>query len=391
MTAEVRVVGLFAGIGGIELGLRRAGLEAVHLNEIDERARAVLADQFSGVELSTDVRAMTKLPASDVVTAGFPCTDISQAGRKTGISGSQSGLVNEVFRLLESARRPPRWLVLENVSYMLRLDKGRAMQHIIRSLEALGYRWAYRVVDARSFGLPQRRQRVIVVASRIEDPRTVLFADDATVEFNDTIGPVDDRHAYGFYWTEGLRGLGWARDAVPTIKGGSALGIPSPPAIWFPDTGDVGTPQVEDGERLQGFPPGWTLPAVAAGARVGVRWKQIGNAVCVPMSEWVGRRLIDPGEPVDRDWTMQFTGARWPTAAFGGNGKIFCAQVSTTPSATDYSLRKFLALPVKPLSEKATRGFLSRAVTGNLRFSDGFLHSLRAHLDVMRDLGGRAP
>jgi DNA (cytosine-5)-methyltransferase 1 len=129
---------------------------------------------------------LRSLPKVDVVSAGFPCQDLSQAGRTQGIAGVQSGLVGEVFRLI--SRRHPTWLVLENVRFMLHLDRGRAMKFLVETLEAMKYRWAYRVVDSRFAGVPQRRQRVILVASRKEDPRTVLFSEDA--------GPRDD-HCYG--------------------------------------------------------------------------------------------------------------------------------------------------------------------------------------------------
>lgn len=373
------VAGLFAGVGGIEEGLHRAGHRTVFLNEIDDRARTVLSAHFPDTELTTDVREITALPDVDIVAAGFPCTDISQAGRKVGIGGEASGLVDEVFRLLRTAS--PTWLVLENVSYLLRLDRGNGMRHLVRSLEDLGFRWAYRVVDARSFGVPQRRQRVLFVASRTEDPRAVLFADNhAGEDFKDPVGEVDPSRGYGFYWTEGLRGLGWVHDAVPTIKGGSTIGISSPPAIWFPSTGEVGTPQIEDGERMQGFPTGWTLPTISTGAREGFRWKQVGNAVCVPMSEWLGRRLADPGELVDGDWSVEVTGPRWPSAAYGHGGQRWVAPVGMRPVNEPFALKKFLDLPLKPLSHRATTGFLSRAARSTtLRFPDGFLDSLHEH------------
>lgn len=379
MSNAMSIAGLFAGIGGIEEGLHRAGHRAVFLNEIDGLARNVLSAHFPDTELTTDVREIKALPEVDIVTAGFPCTDISQAGRKVGIRGEASGLVDEVFRLLRDAS--PTWLVLENVSYLLRLDAGNGMRHLVRALEGLGFRWAYRVVDARAFGLPQRRQRVLLVASRTEDPRAVLFADNHDAdEFKDPIGEVDRSRAYGFYWTEGLRGLGWVHDAVPTIKGGSTIGIASPPAIWLPSTGEVGTPQIEDGERMQGFPPGWTLPTTTGGAREGFRWKQVGNAVCVPMSEWLGHRLADPGEPVPGDWSVKLTGRRWPLAAYGENGQSWIAPVGMRPLNETFALRKFLDLPLKPLSHRATTGFLSRAARSTtLRFADGFLESLRDH------------
>ena len=121
---------------------------------------------------------MSAIPECDVITAGFPCQDLSQVGRTKGISGSESSLINEVFRLLVSAPTKVRWLVLENVPFMLRLQRGRAIQEITQSASRLGWQWAYRTVDTRAFGLPQRRRRVILLASRSEDPRPILLGQD---------------------------------------------------------------------------------------------------------------------------------------------------------------------------------------------------------------------
>src|SRR5205823_9371065 len=117
------------------------------------------------------------------------------------------------FRL--ASKSDIRWLLLENVPFMLQLDRGRAMRFLTRSLEELGFQWAYRVIDTRAFGLPQRRKRVILLASRTEDPREALFAGDRGEPNEPT--SFDDL-ACGFYWTEGTRGLGWAVDAIPTLK-----------------------------------------------------------------------------------------------------------------------------------------------------------------------------
>jgi DNA (cytosine-5)-methyltransferase 1 len=167
-------VGLFAGIAGIEEGLRRAGWQTELLCEIDPVARTVLRQQFPRVKISKDIRELIRLPRVDLVTAGFPCQDLSQAGTTRGIDGRKSGLVREVFRLLARRERAPKWVLLENVPFMLQLDGGRAMRVITTGLEELGYMWAYRTVDARAFGVPQRRKRVLILASKTEDPRDVL-------------------------------------------------------------------------------------------------------------------------------------------------------------------------------------------------------------------------
>ena len=284
-----QVAGLFAGIGGFERGLAAAGHETELFCEIDPLARAVLATRFRGIRIHEDICTLESLPRKvDLLVGGFPCQDLSQAGRTAGITGARSGLVGEVFRLL--AARPIAHVLLENVPFMLQLAGGHAMEVILRAFEDLGYRWAYRVVDARSFGLPQRRRRVFFLATLEGDPRDILFADDAgEPEIEDRGEPV----AFGFYWTEGIKGLGWATNAVPTLKGGSTVGVPSPPAVWLP-SGEIVTIGLRDAERLQGLPVDWTLPAEKVGRR-SMRWKLVGNAVSVAVTKWLGQRLAKPG------------------------------------------------------------------------------------------------
>lgn len=374
---SLRVVGLFAGVGGIELGLHQAGHSTELLCELDPAAQAVLRHHFPDVPLVSDVREIAQLPAADVVCAGFPCQDLSQAGRTAGIRGRNSGLVSEVFRLLDTAHS--EWVVLENVPFMLSLERGRAMRHLTDELAHRGYAWAYRIVDTRSFGLPQRRKRVVMVASRLSDPRPALFADEAppTPEADQT------RVACGFYWTEGLRGLGWAVDAVPTLKGGSTIGIPSPPAIRLPFGQGIVTPEIRDAERLQGFQSDWTLPAVENGFKRGARWKLVGNAVSAPVAQWLGENLVSPGrwspdaaEPI-RDV--------WPNAGWGSDGNAFRVASSHWPAnKTPPALLDFLEHPLMPLSERATAGFLARTARSSLRFPPNFLEDVTHHLERIR-------
>jgi DNA (cytosine-5)-methyltransferase 1 len=371
---EHSIVGLFAGVGGLERGLHRAGHKTILLCENDPSASAVLQSKFPDIALHHDVRELAALPVeATLVAAGFPCQDLSQAGQTKGISGARSGLVGEVFRLIERHRTP--WVLLENVPFMLQLARGRAMDVITSRLEELGYRWAYRIVDARAFGLPQRRRRVYLLASLSGDPRNVLFADD--------VGHVEEPRlnghevACGFYWTEGIRGLGWAVDATPTLKGGSTVGIPSPPAILLPNGGVV-MPDVRDAERLQGFPTNWTRAAETVG-RGSMRWKLVGNAVSVPAATWIGRRMATPGR-IREFAVTKIRGTHWPAAAWNiGTGRTSVA-ASEWPVRRKYiPLLDFLRFPPRPLSAKATRGFLGRTERSGLRFPPGFLNALRAH------------
>lgn len=376
---SLKTVGLFAGIGGIERGLELAGHHTLQLCEIDPGARKVLERHFtSGIE--HDIRKIRSFPEADLIAAGFPCQDLSQAGMTAGIAGKQSRLVEEVFKRLRDKKRGPRWLLLENVPFMLQLQRGKAMRYVVDQLEELGFTWAYRIVDARAFGIPQRRQRVLLLASRTEDPRPVLFGEDA----GDALPAFSPDRLCGFYWTEGLRGLGWAVDAVPTLKGGSTIGIPSPPAIWDPLDGSITTPDIRDAERLQGFDADWTSaalldPAVAKGHR----WKLVGNAVSVSVARWVGHRLAQPTGEAPA-WAALKRGVAWPRAAWGNKGKVYSVDVSAWPVRNaQISLREFLKFPRSPLSHRAAAGFLARAKASHLRFEDGFLEDVARHVDRM--------
>lgn len=375
----LKVAGLFAGIGGIELGLDAVGHETTFLCDFDSAAQRVLVEHFPGLPVVGDVREVVALPEVDLIAGGFPCQDLSQAGGTAGIGGEKSGVVSEVFRL--AARSDATWLLLENVPFMLQLDRGEAMRFLTHSLEELGFRWAYRVLDTRAFGLPQRRQRVWLLASRTEDPREVLFVGDE----GEPPTPDDfSELACGFYWTEGVRGLGWAVDAVPTLKGGSTIGIPSAPAIWFTD-GSFGMPDVRDAERLQGFDADWTAPSVADGVRKGARWKLVGNAVSVPVAQWVGERLLDP-RPYDPAGDAELArDAAWPRAAWGADGEVKRADLSAWPVRTEYEhLHEFLVYEAIPLSERAAAGFLKRATASTLNFPDGLLDDVEAHVESLR-------
>jgi DNA (cytosine-5)-methyltransferase 1 len=381
----LQVVGLFAGIGGIELGLGRAEHESRLLCEIEPSAVAVLDERFPQTKKQRDVCEMKTFPkGTDLVSAGFPCQDLSQAGKTAGIGGSRSGLIGEVFRLLDKKR--VEWLLLENVSFMLQLGRGRALDVIMRELERLGYKWAYRVANSRAFGVPQRRERIYILASLRHDPRNVLFVDDMPE-------PRDTRSfrevACGFYWTEGLRGLGWAVDSVPTLKGGSTIGIPSPPAIIFP-SGNIAKPDLRDAERMQGFDEDWTLPAESVVKR-GARWKLVGNAVTVDAAAWIGKRLRKPGAYDPTGDVELGTSESWPIAAWNVGTGRHRAQLSTWPlHLASEPLETFLHHETQDLSVKATAGFLSRAEVAKLRFPSGFLDAVRAHLARMRGESMRA-
>ena len=206
---RLRVGSLFSGIGGFDLGLERAGHRVVWQVEFDERARSVLRRHWPDAAIYEDVRDVggirsgperqaegnrpddgglrssandepsscrsgdtrhdpsrpaTILAPVDLICGGFPCQDLSVAGRRAGLAGDRSGLWHEFHRIVSELA--PTWVLVENVPGLLSSNGGRDLSTIIGGLADLGYMGAYRVVDAQYFGLAQRRKRVFVLASR---------------------------------------------------------------------------------------------------------------------------------------------------------------------------------------------------------------------------------
>lgn len=383
-------VSLFSGIAGMDTGLVTAGGTVVELCEYWEPARRVLGLHLPGVPLAGDIREF--IPAADhrLLAAGFPCVDLSHAGKQAGIFGANSGLVSEVFRIAGVTR--PEWLILENVPNLLRLGRGAGIKLIIDELELLGYSWAYRVLDSRAFGVAQRRNRVIVLASLTPGlaARALLGEDTRSIESFDE---PTQAAASGFYWTEGRRGVGLVRGAVPTLKGGSTLGLPSAPAVWRPGASPgerIVLPSIEDAEVLQGFDRGWTEEAERPG-EPSARWKLVGNAVTVPLARWVGERVVaaDAGEleHVSAEGHPRDARRPWPDAAFGAPGlPVQTAAASRWPALGNLDpLDEILNHEgLRPLSYRATKGFLSRIEESGIRLDDHFLDDLEGHLSAMR-------
>ncbi len=184
-------VSLFSGAGGFEIGFDRAGIQTVLQAESDPWCLQVLARQWPGVERVTDVREVNARSLSggrrhlaragrsanvecvrpqwrnevdspvDLIYGGFPCQDVSVAGQRAGLAGERSGLWSEFRRVLSELR--PRWFCAENVPGLLSSAGGRDFLSILCDVDELGYGVAWAILDARYFGVPQRRRRVFIV------------------------------------------------------------------------------------------------------------------------------------------------------------------------------------------------------------------------------------
>ena len=164
----MRVLDLFTGIGGFTLGLERAGFETVAFCEIEPYAQKVLNKNWPGVKLYDDVRGITaeRLAADgigvDVITGGFPCQDISVAGKGAGIEGKRSGLWSECARLIGELR--PQYAIFENVTNLLNGERGDWFKRVLGDISALGYDAEWHCIPASAVGAHHRRDRVWIVA-----------------------------------------------------------------------------------------------------------------------------------------------------------------------------------------------------------------------------------
>ena len=168
-------VSLFAGVGGFDLAMERNGVEVVANVEIDKQCQKVLAKhfpkakQFSDI---TDVKGSDLIaagfePSRGIITGGFPCQDLSVAGKRAGLVGERSGLFWEIARLIEETKT--EWFILENVPGLLTSNKGKDFGVVIGTMADIGYSLAWRVLDAQHFGVPQRRRRVFILGRRTGD------------------------------------------------------------------------------------------------------------------------------------------------------------------------------------------------------------------------------
>jgi len=336
---------LFAGIGGIDLGLERAGMRTLWQVEIDATARRVLSRHWPDVERHADVRAVGRdsLALVDVIVGGFPCQDLSTAGQRRGFGGTRSVLYYEMTRIVDELRPP--YFLWENVPGLLSSRGRHDFAAVLAEMDRIGYMGGWRVLDARHFGLAQRRRRVFGCFARRDigalsaaeilalgasmrghpAPRREAGQDVAGTPGGGTPsgGPKPDTDAMTLI--PAIANALQERDAkgtdsdtkpgrlIPTFAFNStqimrptdrSIVGPGRPVPTLTQTGlmsvanSVGVRRLTptECERLQGFPDGWT--AAGGDGRLiadSARYRMLGNAVAVPVAEWIGRRMVAHG------------------------------------------------------------------------------------------------
>jgi DNA (cytosine-5)-methyltransferase 1 len=347
----MKVLSLFSGVGGFDLGLERAGMQTVFQCEWDKHATRILERHWPDVPRWDDVSTLTgkhilqHAPVIDIVAWGSPCQDLSVAGKRAGLDGSRSGLFHQGIRIIkelqeETNGKYPRISLWENVYGALSSNKGADFGVILDEMaEAGALVQEWRVLDAQYFGVPQRRRRVFLVsifdsatAARCPNPllpvsqsvrRDTETGGEAQQTATETIeadvGIVD---AIGFSHTQGLSaqpsGVAWPtlrkegsgmavaytlRDREGKPGGGKGLLISTESALTLKGSNDMklfidGEQKILrrltpiECERLMGWPDGWT-----EGQADTHRYQQCGNGVASPVATWIAQHL----QQLDKD------------------------------------------------------------------------------------------
>jgi DNA (cytosine-5)-methyltransferase 1 len=303
-----------SGIGGFRLAFEKAGYQCVYSCEIDEACQKVYFNNFGEIPKSDITQVNIKeIPDFDILTAGFPCQPFSICGKRGGFQDTRGTLFFYICEILETKR--PSVVILENVKHLIHHDKGRTLDIILYALEDLGYLVDYKVLNAKNFGVPQNRERIIIVATK-------------NIKFNfsklNSVHPVPQlqsflcqNHAFEYLRSEeytmidtpkkqasGLIFVGyrnkniWKKGVRPNTHhlsrvhhqpnriysiAGVHPTIPSQETsgrffIYIPEENVVRKLTIKECYRLMGFPNDFIVHS-----NLGECYKQVGNSVCIPM------------------------------------------------------------------------------------------------------------
>lgn len=266
-----RYISMFSGIGGLE----HPAVPPLLLCERDLACQTVLRRRYEGVDVWGDVVGLQHPPKAEVVAGGWPCQDLSSAGTLGGITAKRSGLFFQMLRIAKASGA--HTLVGENVPNLLTINRGQDFRTVLDAVVGEGFRFvAWRVLNARAFGLPQERRRLFVVASKDRDRAMALHASLPGLPLQRSPGM-----ASGFYWTGGKRSICFSPGYAPALKIGATDNKGRAPVAVLLDE-RVRKLSPAECLRLQGFDG---LPT--AGLASSTILRMAGNAVPPPMGHFV--------------------------------------------------------------------------------------------------------
>ncbi|MEA3491384.1 MAG: DNA cytosine methyltransferase [Campylobacterota bacterium] len=306
-TDSIKIIDLFAGIGGIRLGFELASnkkIECVFSSEWNKYSRQTYQANFGLEEIYGDITEVdeNEIPAHDILLAGFPCQPFSQAGLKRGFDDIRGTLFFDIARILEAKK--PKAFLLENVKQLRGHDKGRTLEVIMQTLRDIGYtNVEYNLLKARDFGLPQNRERLYIVGFLDE---AVDFSFPKPLALETRVGDIlDDEIAEKYTISDRLWAGHQRRKRENRLKGkgfGYSIFTHDSPytstisARYYKDGSEILIEQdgknprkitPREASRLQGFPEDFKIPVSDTQA-----YQQFGNSVPVSVIEALAKQML---------------------------------------------------------------------------------------------------
>jgi len=300
----IRIVDLFAGIGGIRLGFEQASedIKCVFTSEINKHAQETYRANFGDNNIYGDITQINPedIPDHDVLLAGFPCQPFSQAGLKKGFKDPRGTMFFYIHNIIE--KKKPAAFMLENVKQLKTHDKGNTLITIMDMLKQLGYHCTYEVLRARDFGVPQNRERIIIVG--FKQKTNFTFPNPPYIQSK--LGDILEKNVDEKYTISDRMWLGHQRRKEMHRQKGNGFGYSifnaeSPyantiSARYYKDGSEILIEQTEanprvltprECARLQGFPDSFKIAVSDTQA-----YKQFGNSVCVPLIKRVAENIL---------------------------------------------------------------------------------------------------
>ena len=300
----VKVIDLFAGIGGIRLGVEQAfgSVDCVFTSEIDKYAVTTYKANFKDSHIFGDIKQVNEndVPDHDILLAGFPCQPFSQAGLKKGFTDTRGTLFFDIERILLA--KQPKAFLLENVKQLKGHDKGRTFQTIIDHLNNAGYKVFYEILKARDFGLPQNRERIYIVGFL---DHNINFEFPKPTNLPTRVGDILDDIVDEKYTISDKLWAGHKRRKEFNKSNGKGFGYGlfnkesaytnTISARYYKDGSEILIEQENknprkltprEAARLQGFPEDYIIPVSDAQA-----YKQFGNSVAVPVIKAIATEI----------------------------------------------------------------------------------------------------
>lgn len=298
----MRVVSLFSGIGGLDLGFINQGFDLIYANDNDKFAVQTYRANYKHEIIESDIEDVdpNEIPEHDILIGGFPCQPFSLMGKERGFEDTRGTLffnIVEIIKFHIENKIPPKVIVLENVRRLLTHDKGNTFSVIKSTLEDLGYKIFYKVLNSADYGVPQTRNRIFLVCfynhqAKFEFPETIKL--DKTLHdileqkvdekyfLSERIIPTILAHGSKNYYSKSEIDLDIARPLCATMHKMHRANQDN----YVTQDGRIRRLTPREAARLQGFPDDFVFPVSDTQA-----YRQCGNAVTVNVAEAIAKEI----------------------------------------------------------------------------------------------------